>query len=89
MTKADRAARARIARARQAVRMAVDRACIARGEMQFLSGYRAGAQASLSETEDRKLYDRAMAWCKAAGKAEDAVMRALVAYGRAVRKAGR
>lgn len=75
----------RVLIARRALRAAIDRACIARGEAQWTNGYRAGAHIG----EDPVFYNKEQWQWKRCDDAERQVERAITAYGTANRKRGR
>lgn len=74
------------AAARVALWQAIDRACRARGEAQWLMGYRTGRlKYTGDDAEDTRMYQKAMAQFEACVEAEARVTRALAAYVRAIR----
>ncbi len=75
--------------ARERLRAAIDRACLARGEAQWMNGYRTGRYALLQgkDDQDADLYQKELARFELCGKAERQADRARAAYGRAVRQA--
>jgi len=76
-----------VERVRENLRQAIDVACIARGEAQWTNGYRAGRNASgtQSEAEDGRLYAKEIAQFEYCGKAEARVERLIAALIFAVR----
>lgn len=73
-----------VAKARAALRRAIDRACIARGEALWTNGYRAGRY-TFNEAEDARLYKKEMGQLGMCTVAELSVERAIKAYARALR----
>ncbi len=76
-----------VERARAALRAAIDRACIARGEAQWTNGYRAAQFGKkLTPEEDTRLFDKEMAQFKTCELAEARAESAMRAYARAIRE---
>lgn len=73
----------KVATARAALRAAIDRACIARGEMQWTNGYRAARYAG--EAEHERLYRKELEQLRLSARAELNADRAIAAYARAIR----
>lgn len=78
-----------LTKARQRLRQAIDRACIARGEAQWTNGYRAGGIRHLPLAEDERLYRQEMAQFRQCAKAEATTERAMRSYAAVIRKAAR
>ena len=76
-----------VRKARLALRAAIDRACIARGEAQWTSGYRSGSYAfgKREGADHDRLYAKEMQQFKECGKVEESVERMMRAYAKAVR----
>lgn len=77
--------------AREALRAAVDECCVARGEAQWVNGYRTGRAncGAESEAEDKRLFDKEMRrfeWCAVV---EQRMERKIAALIRQARMAGR
>jgi len=81
MAKANRKA---IGDARERLRVAIDRACLARGEAQWTNGYRS-AKYSGRVADDPQLYAKEMAQWKNCGRVEATVARAIHAFAAAIR----
>ena len=74
--------------ARERLRAAEDRACVARGEAQWMNGYRAGRwKSNQDQATDDELYQKEQAAWRQCAKAETAMERATANYARAVRQA--
>jgi hypothetical protein len=81
-----RAKKNRLLSARQSLRAAVDRACIARGEAQYTSGYRVGAKAGTDDLlyrKERRQYHH----CAVAEARVERAVRQLIATAQAKRRA--
>ena len=77
-----------VTRARIRLRQAVDRACIARGEVQWTNGYRCAINAPgpSRAPEEARLYDKEMNQLRICATVEATVERAMRAFARVVRQ---
>ena len=81
-------------KARAALRAAIDRACVARGEAQWTSGYRCAYQnygngGEYGDVEEDQLRAKEMAQFRMCRRVEATAERAMRAYAKAVRDAAR
>ena len=77
-----------VAKARKRLGLAIDAACIARGEALWITGYRACARA-WGTNEDKRLFQKEIRQFEVYDKARKAAGRAIAAYARAVRETTR
>ena len=81
MTAADKLVRL----ARQSLRSAADRACVARGEAQWTNGYRTALRKTDEQASD-DLYEREMSQFKTCSVAEAKLERAIRRYAQVIRQ---
>lgn len=86
MPPASRPKKTSIDEARLRLRQAIDRACVARGEAQWMNGYRAGRYGRGSDQSDDELYRKEQGRFEQCGKAEAQAERAMATYARTIRQ---
>ena len=76
-----------VQKTRERLRVAIDRACMARGELQWTHGYRTAfsARRDYDPVEERQLYQKELHIQGVCDSRERAVVLAITAYARAVR----